>query len=100
MTKEKQTKSDRVFHIIDCILICISVIMLIILLPQQYHDKKYNCNDVWDNDTQSYTSSGCREECGCTVISEYNIVVPVNEVEEALGDIIYNITKENREWQK
>ena len=97
MRQRKITRADKIWFVVDIILLIISLIAIIVLLTQAYHDRKYNCNDAWDNDTQTYYSSGCREECGCHIIAEYNIVVDMDQVGTVLNDIITNLTNKQNE---
>ena len=66
---------NKTFFVINCILMICAAIVLIIYLSQIYHNTKYNCNDQIDNQTHNAYSSGCREECGCHIIKEYNIII-------------------------
>jgi hypothetical protein len=50
------------------------------------------CKYVYDNQTGGYYSEDCREECGCHIINEYNIIADVDDVGNILGDIINNMT--------
>lgn len=59
-----------------------------------------NCTYVYYNDTKQWASVGCKEECGCQTIAEYNIEVSTDKVGEAINNVIKNISNGNETWQK
>jgi hypothetical protein len=82
--------------IAEIFIIIIAIIVVISMSPNPEPIKEIinvsTCKYIYDNQTGQTYSEGCREECGCYVLEEYNVVVDVNDIGNVLGDIINNIT--------
>lgn len=84
-------KEERLAIIL--ILIELIIVDIVLLIAWSQPDIS-TCKYVHDNQTGGYYSEGCREECGCHIIAEYNVEVDVDDIGTAIRDIINtNITE-------
>jgi len=61
--------------------ILIIIVFLFILLGCDYLYYKISCED----------SNECKKSCGCEVIAEYNLIIPVENLSSELSNIIQEI---------